>query len=257
MPTSTLPTITRTEAKLVMRDGASVFFSIIFPAMLLVVLSFVIPGFREPVEELADFDGGRYAGLAAADFYTPVVLALAIITVAISIVPTYLATYREQGVLRRLATTPASPRDVLGAQLIVNLGLLVVGSALAVASALTIVGVEPPQNVPALLVSFALATIAALAIGLVIASVAPTARATTAITMIIYFPLLFFAGVWTPGPAMPEALRRVADFTPSGAAAEAMTDAWLGDWPEPLHVVVLIAWGVLAGLTAARVFRWQ
>lgn len=257
MPTSTLSTITTTEAKLVLRDRANVFFAIIFPAGLLVALAYVIPGFREPIEDLAATEGGRYAGLAAADFYLPVVLTLAIVTVAISIVPMYLATYREQGVLRRLATTPASPRDVLGAQVIVNLGLLVVGSALAVVVGLVVVDVEPPQNVLGLLLAFTLATLAALALGLVIASVAPTARATTAIAIAVYFPLLFFAGVWTPGPAMPDALRRIADFAPAGAAAEAMTDAWFGDWPEPLHLAVLIAWAGLAGFAAAKLFRWE
>jgi ABC-2 type transport system permease protein len=61
----------------------------------------------------------------------------------------------------------------------------------------------------------------------------------------------------TPGPAMPELARTIADLTPLGAAAEAMSDAWFGDWPSPLHVAVLAGWSVLAGAAAARLFRWE
>jgi ABC-2 type transport system permease protein len=56
---------------------------------------------------------------------------------------------------------------------------------------------------------------------------------------------------------MPELARTIADLTPLGAAAEAMSDAWFGDWPSPLHVAVLAGWSVLAGAAAARLFRWE
>lgn len=253
MPTSTLTKITTTEAKLMLRDGANVFFSVIFPTALMVALAFLIPGFREPAEDLE----GRYAGLSAAELYAPVVLALAIATVSITIVPTYLATYREQGVLRRLATTPASPRDLLSAQLIVNLALLAIGSTLALLAAIFVVDVSAPANFASLVIAFVLGTVATMAVGLVIAAVAPTAKATTAIAMSVYFPMLFFAGVWTPGPAMPDAIRAVADFSPVGAAAEAMTDAWFGDWPSLLHVAVMVGWAVVGGFVAAKLFRWE
>ena len=253
MPASTLTKITTTESKLMLRDGANVFFSVFFPAALLVALAFVIPGFRDPIDGLE----GRYAGLNAADLYAPIVVAIAIATVAITVVPVYLATYREQGVLRRLATTPASPRDLLSAQLIVNLVLMAIGATLALLAAIFVVDVAAPANFASLVIAFALGTVATIAVGLVIAAVAPTAKATTAIAMSVYFPMLFFAGVWTPGPAMPDAIRSVADFSPVGAAAEAMTDAWFGDWPSPLHLAVMVGWAVAGGFVAAKLFRWE
>jgi ABC-2 type transport system permease protein len=56
---------------------------------------------------------------------------------------------------------------------------------------------------------------------------------------------------------MPEALRRVGDFTPLGAGVQALQDAIAGAWPRPLHLAVLAAFAAAAGLAAAKLFRWE
>ena len=59
-------------------------------------------------------------GLSYFDVYVPVLIALIIATLAFFSLPTPLATYREQGILRRLSTTPVPPTRVLGAQLVIQ-----------------------------------------------------------------------------------------------------------------------------------------
>jgi len=49
----------------------------------------------------------------------------------------------------------------------------------------------------------------------------------------------------------------VADFTPLGAASQAMQDAWAGSWPRPLHLVVMGGLTAAFGALAARSFRWE
>ncbi|NDL56560.1 ABC transporter permease [Phytoactinopolyspora mesophila] len=238
------------EAKLMLRDGATVFFGLIFPTLLLVGLGLLLPDFQEPTPDLG--------GLRPVDVYAPVALTLAMATVAVTILPAYLAAYRADGVLRRLATTPASPSVLLNAQLVVNTVILAIGSLLAFASAVLILDVEWPSNIVGTLVAFAAGTIACFSVGLLIAAVAKNGRAASAIGMSAYFPFLFFAGVWTPGDAMPSGVRAIADFTPTGAAVEAMSDAWIeGGWPSALHLTVLLAWTVVMGFIASRTFRWE
>lgn len=252
---SMLTKITTTEAKLMLRDPGAAFFAVIFPGFLLVALTLVLPGFADPIEEPGL--PAELEGLRPVDVYVPIVLALAIATTAFTLVPSYLSTYRERGVLRRLATTPAPPRDLLTAQLAVNLGLLTAGSVLAVVAGVVAFDVDWPGNVPGLLLAFVLATFASFTIGLIIAAVSPNARVAQGIGMVVYFPMLFFAGVWTPGPTMPDTLRTIADFSPIGAASEAMLDAWLGDWPTGLHLAVLAGWAVVASVAATKLFRWE
>lgn len=94
-------------------------------------------------------------------------------------------------------------------------------------------------------------------LGLLVAALAPTASAASGIGTMLYFPLMFLAGAWTPGPLMPALARRIADFTPLGAASAAMQDAWVGDWPSLLHLAVLAASAVALGALSARLFRWE
>ena len=236
------------ESKLFLREPVPAFFAIVFPALLVVVLGVAIPGFREPSEDIG--------GARPVDLYLPIVLALAIATVTMVSLLSVLAAYRERGVLRRLSTTPVSPATLLAAQLIVNLAALVIGSVLAYVAGYLLFRVQPPANVVALLVAFLLGSAAMCAVALFIASVSPSARAASGLGSLVYFPMMFFAGVWTPGPMMPEGARRVADFMPLGAASQAMQDAWAGGWPSPLHLVVMSGMAVGFGVAATRLFRW-
>ena len=60
-----------------------------------------------------------------------------------------------------------------------------------------------PASVGWFAVAFLLGTAALFAVGLVIAAVAPTARAANAIGMLVFFPSLFLAGAWLPKYLMP------------------------------------------------------
>ena len=95
------------------------------------------------------------------------------------------------------------------------------------------------------------------ALGLLVAALAPSAGAASGIGTMVYFPMMFFAGAWTPGPLMPEIAERIGDFLPLGTASMAMQDAWVGDWPSRLHLAVLAVSALGLGVLAARLFRWQ
>lgn len=244
-----LARMTAVEARLFLRDAGSVFFGLTFPAVLLLLLGAVMPGFLDPVPEL---DGQR-----AIDIYLPVVAILAVATTALTTLPAYLATYRERGVLRRLATTPARPVHLLAAQLLVNLAATAVALLLALLAGMAVFGVAGPANALGAVAALILGTAAMFGIGLLVAAVVPNARVASGVGMLLYFPTLFFAGVWLPGPLMPEAIRRVREWTPPGALAEALSDAWSGGWPAPLHLAVLVGFVLLTGAAAARLFRWE
>jgi len=241
--------LTVIESKLFLREPIGAFFGVAFPAVLVLVLGSAIPGFTDPSED----NGGR----RPIDIYLPIVLALAIATVTMVTLLGVLSAYREKGVLRRLSTTPVSPMALLAAQLIVNVGALLIGSGLACVGAVVAFDVAAPENVGGLVVAFVLGSAAMCAVALLIAAVTPSARASSGLGTLVYFPMMFAAGVWTPGPIMPDAVRRVADFTPLGAASQAMQDAWAGSWPRPLHLVVMGGLTAAFGALAARSFRWE
>ena len=78
-----------------------------------------------------------------------------------------------------------------------------------------------------------------------------------AIGTVLFFPFVFFAGLWIPRDSMTDALRTISDFTPLGAGVQALQDATTGQWPQPLHLAVMLGWTIAAGGLAARYFRWE
>jgi ABC-2 type transport system permease protein len=75
--------------------------------------------------------------------------------------------------------------------------------------------------------------------------------------MAIYFPMLFFAGVWIPRSIMGDGLRTFSDMTPLGSAVQAIEDSWFGITPSFTNLAVMAAYAIIAGAIAIRFFRWE
>jgi ABC-2 type transport system permease protein len=243
-----LAKLTHVESKLLLRDGIAAFFTLAFPPLLLVILGSV-PAFRQPNPDIG--------GQRVIDLYVPIVIGLVLAFLGLSTLPTYLAGYREKGVLRRLSTTPLHPAMLLLAQLAMSVVVAVIVVALVLAIGMVAFHTPAPAQVVGFLGAFVLTAASLLALGLLIAAVAPSARVATGIGLLLFYPMNFFAGLWLPREAMPETLRRIGDFTPLGAGVQSLQDAMAGAWPSPLHLAVLAVCALLAGLAAVRAFRWE
>jgi ABC-2 type transport system permease protein len=243
-----LPRLTAMELRLFLREPMAVFFAIAFPALLVGILGSV-PSFRQPQTSLG--------GLRVIDVEVPTAIAFVLVMLAMSSVPATLATYRERGILRRLATTPVRPTSLLAAQMLMALLTAVFAALMLLAVGRLAFDVALPRQPVGFALAFVLGAAAVFSMGLALAAVAPTARSAQGIGSLLFFPLMFFAGLWVPRAAMPEALRHVSDLTPLGAGAQALQDATGGAWPQPLHLAVMAAYLIVFGLIAARTFRWQ
>lgn len=240
--------VLRTEFRLFLREPGSLFWIMVFPGLLLGILG-LIPDFREPSPDL---DGQKLIAL-----YVPTAILLAAIFASVSAMPVVMATYREQRVLRRLATTPAHARDVLAAQYALHGAAAAVGGALAMTIAWAVYDVSLPGRPLAYVLVFFLVLAASLGIGGVVAGAAPNGRIAATIGTILIFPLMFTAGVWLPVQAMPGLLGTIVEFTPFGAASVGLDDAALGHWPNLRQVLTLVVWTVGLGAIATRFFRWE
>jgi ABC-2 type transport system permease protein len=245
---SALSRLTVTETKLFFRDPLIVFFALAFPPILLLILG-AVPSFREPQESLG--------GLRVIDLYAPIIVAMGVAMYALNSLPQLFATYREMGVLRRMRTTPVKPRVMLGAQLLMSLALSVVTMLVVLAVGRLVFDVRLPRQLPAYLVGYVLTALSMFAIGLLVASLAPTGKSAGAVGTLLFFPIVFFAGLWIPRDDMTDVLRTISDFTPLGAGVQSLQDAAAGQWPQLLHLAVTLGWTIVAGGLAARYFRWE
>ncbi|MEV3913992.1 ABC transporter permease [Streptomyces canus] len=240
--------VLRTEVRLFRREPGALFWILLFPTLLLVILG-SIPSFRNHDADLG--------GLRTIDVYVPVAVLLGLIVGGLQSMPQTLTGYRERGILRRMATTPVRPSALLSAQMTVYGGAALASALVALAVGRFAFDVTLPEQLFGYLLALVLAVLAALALGAVISALSRTTKIAGAIGSAVFFPSMFCAGVWAPVQTMPHLLARIVGYTPFGAAAEALNRAAAGHWPGWTHLGVLVAWTVLLTAAASRWFRWE
>jgi ABC-2 type transport system permease protein len=245
-PRRALAKLALTEAKLLLREPVTLLWGLAFPAALLTVMGLASSGAQSDI-----------GGLRLVAVYEPTTIAFVTVSLAVQSLPALLAGYRERRVLRRLATTPVGPARVVAAQLAVNLALVLAASAGVLTVGRLAFGVALPGQFAGFVITDVLAATAMLGLGLLIAALAPTGRAAGGIGTLLFFPLMFFAGLWIPRPLMPATLRHIGNYTPLGAAVQSLQDSMRGYWPHPAALAVLAVYAVVFIAAATRFFRWN
>ncbi|WP_405470169.1 ABC transporter permease [Streptomyces canus] len=240
--------VLRTEVRLFRREPGALFWILLFPTLLLVILG-SIPSFRNHEADLG--------GLRTIDVYVPVAVLLGLIVGGLQSMPQTLTGYRERGILRRMSTTPVRPTALLTAQMTVYGGAALASALVALLVGRFAFAVRLPEQLVGYLLALVLAVLAALALGAVVSALSRTTKIAGAIGSAVFFPAMFCAGVWAPVQTMPDVLARIVGYTPFGAAAEALNRAAAGGWPGWTHLGVLVAWTVLLTAAASRWFRWE
>lgn len=244
---SAMSSLLRNESRLLIREPAAIFWAICFPLLLLVVFG-SIPFFRTAPP------GVTHSLLFG---YVPTITLMSMCFLALMVMPGAIAIYRERLVLKRLATTPVGPWRMLTAQVAVNLAVAVVMALVVYAVAFFAFDVPAPENVPATVLSYLLATLCVMAIGALVCALVPTSKVASLVGSLLWFPLMFFAGLWIPLSTMPDWLGSASRYTPLGAAAEAMTSSMAGDWPGATALLLMAGYALLCGVLAVRLFRWR
>jgi len=235
------------EARLMSRTPAAIIFPVLFPVIGAIVIA-AIPAARQPLEP--------FGGFSVAQTYIPVLVIFALTSLALTVMPQIVGSYRELGVLKRLRTTPASPGALLTA---------VVGLMAAVSTVVTLImvlvpaalGVGLPGNTAVFALMTVLSMLAFLALGAMLAAVIPSSRVASGIGSAVSVVMWFFAGLWFPRAQFPDWLLVIADLTPGGAAARGMLDATLGAAVGWQPIAVLVGWTLLGVAVAVRTFRWE
>jgi ABC-2 type transport system permease protein len=236
------------ETKLFLRERAAVAALLGIPIALVVGFG-LIPGFSHPDKTLGGQIGTEYIASLG--------VALVIVSLGLNGIPSVLGTYRERGILRRLSATPVRPAVLLAAKMMVWLATVLVSVTLVITVSRLAFHVPLPVKLGWFLLALGLGIAALFALGLFVAAVAPTSRSAAGIGWLLFFPNMFLAGVYFPTDQMSPGLRHASDYAPLGAALHAVREAWMGQDPHPLYLGIMAAWAVIAGLAAARFFRWE
>ncbi len=206
----------------------------------------------------ANIDVLPSGGGEAIDTLAPGVLAVAVMSTAMTNLAIAVGFDREYGFLKRLGTTPLRRSELLCARVVVVLSHLAVQLAVLVPLAI-VLGWEPTGG--GLGRVTAAVILAGVAFGGIAMILAGTLRGLVVLAAAnaIYVVLLLAGGTIIAADELPSALGAVARLLPPGALAEVLRGATVdaGTAPGATAWAVLAVWAVAAPALAARVFRWD
>lgn len=244
--------LTLTEGKLVARDTAGLVIPLGMPVLILVMAGLGL------TDEDRAASAPAFNGMSALEGYiVPMTLAMVVAIIGLVNMPSFLATYRRYGILRRLSATPANPLMVLVAQVLVSLAQTVVGVGLAVGTAVVAFDLEAPAGLLATGGAILLTALAMYGIGMVVAAISPTPNSSVAIGLVAFFATMALGGGFGNRDALPERLAEVGGYLPFGAGLDVIGAAWVGESADGAQLLALAAAAAIGVLVGVRLFRWE
>lgn len=237
------------ETKLFLREPVGAFFTLAFPLMMLFLFGSIYG--NEPSE--------MFSGYGTIDISVPAYTAMIIATSGLMSITITMAAYRENGVLRRLRTTPVSPLVVLATQVIVVFTMTSLGMVLLVIAGKLVYHMRFEGNVWSVIGGFTLGSLSFFGLGFILASILRTARTAQIVGMVLLYPMLFLSGAGFPRELLPEAIKKVSTFLPLTYVVNLLRGLWIGEtWGQhTTETLVLAAMLVVGVLISAKLFRWE
>ena len=236
----------RYETMAMLRNGEQLMLNIIFPVMALIALRFT-----GLIDEYANS-----VGVSRMDAAVPGVLALCVISTALSGQGIATGFDRRYGVLRFLATTPLGRNGLIMGKCIAVLVVVAIQFTLV-----AVLGYGLGWRPDAIAVSRSIITMlmgagAFTALGLLIAGTV-RAEATLAIVNIAWVILAGAGGVVFPLKSFPDWYAGIVAWSPSAALGDALRGNFIQhQWLADPHWV-LIVWTGVIGFVASRKFKWS
>ena len=238
------------EAKLFLREPVSAFFTLVFPLMMLLIFGSIYGSQPMP--------GGGSSEEAISNLI-PALTAMVIGMAGLMPVTITLATYRENGILRRLQTTPVRPLVVMVSQVIVVSIMTSLGVFLLFAAGRIFYNVSFEGNIFSILGGFILASLSFFGIGFILAGTMPSARSAQIIAMVLLYPMLILSGAAWPRELMPAAVEKISAFLPLTYVVNLLRGLWMSEsWGvHLLDVGILVAMLTVGILISVKLFRWE
>jgi len=235
------------------RVPIAAFFTLVFPLMFLFLFASIF--------EDVGISSGRE--VAAAQFYAPGLAVFTAASATYTNIGISTAISRDEGVLRRVRSTPLPRWVYLGGVVGSGVAIAAFGVALMLAVGIGVYGVdvEPDAVLPAV-VTFLVGVASFAMLGLALAALAPTGQGAPALAQATILPMAFVSDVFIPlGDDPARWMEVLGDVLPLKSFVHAFFAPFdpfrSGSAWEPWRLTFLAAWGAFGAIVAARRFRWE
>ncbi len=240
----------RYDQKAFWRNPASVFFTVMFPVIVFVILAVVFNGETVHVR----------GGVEATTYYVPAIMTLSIISATMQTLAMTLVIAREDGRLKRGRGTPMPAWVFIAGRIGNSIVVALLMMALLAAIGEILYGVDVPwDRLPAILLTVVVGAAAFCCLGIALTAAIPSQDAAAPIVNALLLPLYFLSGVFIPEDQLPNGVIHFADVFPVRHFFDAFFDAYVpaaGSAVSWDNLAVVALWGVAGLLLAIRFFRW-
>lgn len=235
------------ELKLFLRNRQEVFFTVLFPLLMMSFFGYLN---RE----------ASVGSVSYAAFLLPGIIGMSVVAAAFLNLSTTLVRQRDDGILKRLRGTPLRGWALLGAKGLTAGTVILFQVLLLTGVGVLFFGVEIAGSVPWFLATLLVGVFAFTGLGLTLASLINNADTASAAAHAIYLPMLFICGAFFPINVMPSLLQHVAEALPLTYFVDALRCAMfeggcLSDYAKDLPT--LLIWMIGCFVVTVKTFRWE
>ena len=236
----------RSEQLVFWRSREAAFFIFLFPLLLYVLLGSVY--------------SGKIYGVPAAEALLAGLVGYGCANTAFAGLAIQLVIRRENGILKRLRSTPLPPATYVVALLVSTLFVFALQTVALFLLGRALYGTPFPSAVGSFVATVVIGAAAFAALGTATASVIRSAEGSSAVVNFILLPMAFLTGSFGPTHRYPAFLRAIGDVLPLKYFIEIVNAVYLRSdalWTKPAAIGVLAAWGATGLAVAAFNFRWE
>jgi len=167
---------------------------------------------------------------------------------------------REQGLLRRLASSPIARGEIVAGRWIARLGIGYVQVVLGLIAGTVLFGVDWGPGLPMILVALLAWSAVCASLGLLLGNLVHSEGQGIGISVLSANVLCALGGQWWPIEITPTWMQKLAGFLPNGWTMDAIHQlALFGADPAAVvpQVLALLATAAVIGVAGARTFRYQ
>jgi ABC-2 type transport system permease protein len=231
------------ELRLLMREPLVLAFVFAFPLITVLILGGV---FDE--EDALDFEGAL-----PSDFYIAAYFGVVIAAVGLIMLPAHIASYRENGVLRRFDAAGFPRWTFPVSQFVMGAVFVAIGAVILLATAALAYGLPGPEDAARTTIGIVAGSLAFISIGVMLGTLLPSARAAQGVGLLLFLPMFLLAGGGPPPDVMSPIMNDIATMLPLTHVVRAIQEPWLGLGTGTDHLLVVVAIFVVATLvTLAR-----
>ncbi len=198
--------------------------------------------------------------LSTIQFVTPGLLGWAVAMSASFGAAATLQGWRQSKLLRRLQLSPVPSSTLVGARVVVTIGIALVQMAIFLGLGAAAFGLQLTGAWLAAVPLLVVGTLCFMAVGLLAGAIARTAEGAVNMANFIVLPMAFLSGSFFPLDAAPQWLQTVSGLLPLRHLNDGMLDVMVRGEPWTAVLApggILLGFAVVVTLLAARLFRWD